>query len=168
MKHLLLFLILFFSTQLYAQLEVTSDTITVDGKNYGLTLLSYGKHSKSKPLKLFVCAKKDFYKVDKNIQECYKNHKIEYTDFYILSIEGGNTNPYFNQILEKGLNKIDETRMSKKLSTLQIQYKEYYNEADKTWKIVYDKNNLTEISKIKNLYQDISTKNICKLLKQSL
>lgn len=166
MKHIRLIIILFFSAQLFAQLQVTNDTVAVNSKNYELTLLSYGKHSKSKPLKLFICNKKDLQKIKKDIQDCYKKYKIEYTDFYILSIDGGSSNTSFHQILEKSLNKIDEKRMSKKLSTLQIQYKEYYSETDKDWKIVYDKSNLTETNKIKNLYQNVNPKDICNLLKQ--
>jgi hypothetical protein len=161
-KYIKLIFILLISTQVFAQLQITNDSISVNGKKHPFTILSYGKYSKTKPMKVFTCDKNDFQKVKENIQECFTKYKIDYTDFYIIPIDSKHCNDSTNMILKKYLNRIDEIRISQNLSTIQIQFKEYHDGKD--LKIIYDETSLVILEKIENLHQNINSKNICYLV----
>lgn len=161
-KHIKLILIILISVQVFAQQQTTNDSLSVNDKKYYFTLLSYGEYSKSKPIKVFTCNKKDFKKVKENIQKCYKKYKIEYTEFYIIPIDKNDNNKKL--IISSCLNKIDKIRMLNNLSTIQIPFKEYYDTNIKTMKFNYEKNNLKEFNKIEDFHQNVNAKNICYLI----
>jgi len=162
MKHIQLF-ILIFSTQVFAQLQITNDSVSVNGNKYKFTLMSYGKHSKAKPMKAFTCDINEIEKVKDNIQKCYQKYKIEYTDFYIMPIDK-NLKDDETTILDLYLKRIDEIRMSNNLSTIRFPFKEYYDNSIKDLKIIYDTSTQIKLTKVKNLHQNIKAENICYLI----
>jgi hypothetical protein len=161
MKYPYLIILLLISNLTFAQLQETNETILINGEKFSFTLLSYSKYSKAKPAKVFTCDKKNFEKIKLNIRECYKKYKIQYTDFYVIPIDKIKCKNSEIIILEKCLQRIDEIRISKNLSTIQIQFNEYYDKETKDLKITYEKNILVEINKIENLYQNINVEDVC-------
>ena len=164
MKYIYIIILLLISNQTFAQLQETKETVLIDGKEYCFTLLSYGQYSKTKSMKVLTCDKKHYQKIKLNITKCRKKYKIDYTDFYIIPIDKNNSDNSEIIILEKCLQRIDEIRMSQNLSTVQIQFKEYYDEKIKDRNIIYEQNTLVEINKIKNLHQNINEKDVCYII----
>lgn len=161
-KYIKLILIILISVQVFAQQQTTKDSLSVNNKNYYFTLLSYGKFSKSKPMKVFTCNKKDLKKVIENIQKCYKKYKIEYTEFYVIPIDKNDNNNKL--IISSYLYKIDKIRMLNNLSTIQIPFREYYDSDTKITKFDYEKTTLKELNEIQDFHQNINAKNICQLI----
>ena len=161
-KYIKLILIILISAQVFAQRQTTNDSLSVNNKIYYFTLLSYGKYSKSKPMKVFTCNKKDLKKVKEKVQKCYKKYKIEYTEFYVIPIDKDDNNK--NLIISSYLNKIDKIRMLNNLSTIQIPFREYYDSDLKKTKFNYEKTTLKEINEIQDFHQNVNAKNICYLI----
>ena len=162
-KRIIQFIILFlFTVQLLAQGIKQTDSIYINDKTVYFTHLSFGKYSKAKSVKIFTCLKKDLNTFEKKIRKCYKKHKVNFTEFYLIPIGTDDTDN--GKIIKSVINKIDKIRMSNNLSTIQIPFKELYDSNTKNIKIIYDKDILIEINEIKNLHQIISIKQVCNLM----
>lgn len=159
-----LFLLLLISAQTFAQLEVKDYSIMVNDNRYDFTLMSDGKNSKTKIMKVLTCDKNDFEELKDNIKECYVKYKIEFTDFYILPIDKTNTEDNKSTIVESYLSKIDEIRMAENLSTIRIRFTELYDKSTRSWQINYDLKSKLKINEIDNFHQAVIPANVCYLI----
>ena len=100
--------------------------------------------------------------VKNNIKKCYIKYKIEYTEFYLIPIDENDDNKIL--IINHCLKKIDDARMLNNLSTIQVPFKENYDNNIKNIKFNYEKNNLKDFNKIEDFHQNVNAKNICHLI----
>ena len=115
----------FFQFSIYAQDYIKSDSLRIDGKLYKMKHLSYGNSSGLKLFKVVTCESLNSKKIEQEIIKCHRNHKLEFTEFYVISI------PNYEQVsLEQErniftsfLDVIDVERMSLNLSTALIKSK---------------------------------------------
>lgn len=129
-KYLLIISFLFFKTFIYSQDFVKSDTLKVENEIYKTSHISTATSSSSltKYFKILTCDSLDFKKIELEIMNCSREHKLEYTEFYLISIPNYNKLQSNNEtaILINFINKIDAERMKLNLSTALIKLKYDY------------------------------------------
>ncbi|MBP4143195.1 hypothetical protein J3S90_15425 [Flavobacterium sp. P4023] len=116
---------MFFKPFIYSQDFIKSDTLKVKNEIYKTSHISIGNSSLTKYFKVVACDSSDFKKIEIEIVNCYTKHKLEYTEFYIISIPNytkiqSNKEIY---ILMNFINKIDTERMNLNLSTALVKHK---------------------------------------------
>ncbi len=121
-KILFIISIIIFQCSIYAQDYIKSDSLKIDGKLYKMKHLSFGNSSALKLFKVMTCASLNSKKIEQEIINCFRNHKLEYTEFYIISIPNYEKVSFEDEtnILTSFLGVIDSERMSNKLSTALI------------------------------------------------
>lgn len=109
----------------YSQDYIKSDSLKIEGKIYKMQHLSFDNSSGLKLFKVMTCDSLNLKKIKIEIADCYKNHKLEFTEFYVISIpDYKKISPEKEtNILMRFLEQIDNERMSLKLSTALIKSK---------------------------------------------
>lgn len=124
-KHIFIISIFLFQMSIYSQDYIKSDSLKIDGKMYQMRHLSFGNSSGLKLFKVLTCDLSNLKKTETEIKKCWTNHKLESTEFYIISIPNYRNikSEQETNILMKFLEKIDLERMNSKLSTVLVKYK---------------------------------------------
>jgi hypothetical protein len=167
MKKYFLIITLFLISTIYSQNYIANDSVTIEKNKYSTVHLSYGKSSKLKLFKVLTCDAINLDKIVTEIKDCYKNHKLEFTEFYIISIPNyTKIKPEEeNIILLSFLEKIDSERMTMNLSTLLI--KNLLNKQDSKWKFEYfTEQPRNSLSDIENYKTNIETSEVCEFLRK--
>lgn len=160
-KITLIFLVcLFYFSNIFCQSK-TEFIFEKSKKEYKYILLSFGENSRTKPFKVFTCDSKNLTKIICSIEKYHKKYKLEFTDFYILSID--NKEIKDETLVYDYLNVIDEFRMKNNLSTILIDFDEYYDKSSKTKKYNY-LDSRKKIESLKDLHQNIKPNEVEKLL----
>ncbi len=124
-KYFFIISIFLIQTSIYSQDYIKSDSLKIDKKIYEIRHLSYGKSSGLKLFKVLTCDLSNLKKIETEIKNCWNNHKLECTEFYIISIPNYQNlqSDQETDILIQFLEKIDAERMKLKLSTALVKYK---------------------------------------------
>lgn len=124
-KILFTILFIFFQYSISAQDYIKSDSLIIDGKLYEMKHLSFGNSSGLKLFKVMACEALNSKKIEQEIINCHRNHKLEFTEFYVISIPNYEKVSLEKEtdILTNFLDFIDAERMSLKLSTALIKSK---------------------------------------------
>ncbi|OYX83247.1 MAG: hypothetical protein B7Y83_12090 [Flavobacteriales bacterium 32-34-25] len=124
-KHIYIVTFFLIQVTIYSQDFIKSDSLKIDNKLYQMRHLSYGNSSGLKLFKVVTCDLSNLKKIEAEIKNCWNNRKLEYTEFYILSIPNYRNiqSKEETNILIKFLEKIDLERMNSKLSTALVKYK---------------------------------------------
>ena len=164
-KNLKIIFLLFLNNSMFSQDFIKSDTLKVEGKTYETYHISFGNTSGLKLFKVMTCETSKMNQIKKEIINCNKNNKLEFTEFYIIAINNCkniNSKKDLN-ILKNFINKIDKERMSLKLSTALIKSK--FKIEDFTYEYFLDKpkNNIIDF---KNYKLRITSNEVCDFLKK--
>lgn len=157
--------LLLVTTRMYCQDFVKMDTIKIDSKIYKTYHISYGNSSGLKLFKVMTCNSSNINKIKQAIINCNKNQKLEFTEFYIVSINNDKDISRKKEIdiLIKFLEKIDTERMKLKLSTALIQ--STFKIQDFTYEYLLDKpkKSLFEFEYYK---LNITLKDVCNFIRK--
>ena len=164
-KLLFIILFIFFQYSIYAQDYIKSDSLRFEGKPYEIKHLSFGNSSELKLYKVMTCEALNLKKIEQEIINCHRNHKLEFTEFYIISI------PNYEKVsIEKETNLltsflelIDAERMSLKLSTALIKSKFKIDNFKYEYFLDQPKNDLTDFKYYK---LNIKAKDVCNFLRK--
>lgn len=164
-KILFIISIIFFQCSIYAQDYIKSDSLKIDGKLYKMKHLSFGSSSGLKLFKVMTCEALNLKKIEQEIINCHRNHKLEFTEFYVISI------PTYEKVsLEKETNilvsfldLIDAERMSLKLSTALIKSKFKIDNFTHDYFLNQPKNDLSDF---KDYKLNIKAKDVCIFLRK--
>jgi hypothetical protein len=163
-KHLLIISFLFLKTFTYSQDFIKSDTLKVESEIYKTSHISIGNSSLTKYFKILTCDSSDFKKIELEIISCYTKHKLEYTEFYIISIPnyiGLQSNKETN-ILMNFINKIDAERINLNLSTALIKLK--YDFENNKFEYYLDQPKI-DLIKFKDYKLNIKPNEVCMFLR---
>ena len=116
--------LLLFAYWSYSQDFIKNETINIFTKNYYITHVSYGNSSLTKFYKIFTCDLKYKEQFVKQIINCSKKNKLEYSEFYVIFIPKLNSLSSYTEkkIVTFYLEKIDSERMKLNLSTSLIKF----------------------------------------------
>jgi hypothetical protein len=85
-KILFIISIIFFQCSIYGQDYIKFDSLKIDGKLYKMKHLSFGNSSGLKLFKVITCEALNSKKIEQEIINCHRNLKLEFTEFYVISI----------------------------------------------------------------------------------
>jgi hypothetical protein len=144
----------------FAQDFVKTDTIQLENIEYEVCHISFGKSSLTKYFKVITTDNKSFDKLEKEIIDCASKTKLEYTEFYLISIcKESNT----KSVLKLLYDKIDKDRMQQNLSTSIIQFK-YDILSDKFTYLINEPRKTIE--ELKNYSINLKIKDVCEFVRK--
>ncbi len=153
--------ILFFLNISFSQDFIKKDTILSNGKIYTFSHISFGSSSLTKYLKVFTCNNSDYIKIEKEIIKCVKNRKVEFTEFYLLSVSSNESTLDEKNVLMSLLRKIDNERMKLNLTTTLIDFN--YSAEKNLFQYLLSEPE-KKLEEIKNYKIRINKNNVCKNL----
>lgn len=161
MKKLMFFLIILSNLISYSQEIRNTDRFFFNSQKYNYLHFSWGQSSCSKPFKIIVCSSNDLKTIETNLRICQK-FKLEYTDYYILSLTDISKSRQYIKIIKAFLLRVDEKRIAKNLSRVivrdKMKNKTKFNIETKNFKEVFDATNLNDVE---DLYINIKPELIC-------
>jgi len=166
-KIILKFQIIFYiliSNLLYSQDYIATDSLKVKRSIYEFSHISFGQSNLTKYYKVMICNSKDFSNIKREIISCAKENKLEFSEFYLLSIPNYEiiNNCDDEEILITFISKIDEERIKLNLSTSLINFK-YDSTKDKFEYFAHKE--LKNIKDLKNYKLKITPEEVCTFLR---
>ncbi len=155
-----IFCLLLINHLIYSQDYVKNDSLKVKGITYTFSHISFGNSNLTKYYKVLTCNTNDYNKVKNEIINCANKTKLEFSEFYLLSVPVCNTND--EETLTEFMYKIDTTRIILNLSTSLINFK-YNNQTNKFEYLINEE--LKNIKYLKNYKLRIRPKEVCDFLK---
>ncbi len=157
--------ILFSKTFIYSQDFIKSDTLKVKNEIYSTSHLSFGNSSLTKFFKVLTCDSSKLTEIKIEIINCHRKNMLEFFEFYIISVPNYEILPPGKEIniLMCFLQKIDNERMSLKLSTALTKSKLNMYSFENEYFLDQPKNDLTEF---KDYKLNIKPKEVCVFLKK--
>ena len=155
---------LLISNLIYSQDYITNDSIEVKKRFYAFSHISFGESNLTKYYKVMICSAADYGKVKKEIINCATKSKLEFSEFYILSIPNYKSINCCNdrEILLSLMHKIDSERMKLNLSTSLINFR-YDSKIDKFEYFVNQEQK--NINDIENYKLNVRPKEVCCFLR---
>jgi hypothetical protein len=152
------------SNLLYSQDYITSDSLKVERSIYAFSHISFGQSNLTKYYKVMICNTKDFSKIKKEIISCASENKLEFSEFYLLSIPNYEIINTCNdeEILITLISKIDSERMKLNLSTSLINFR--YDSKKGKFEYFTHKE-LKNIKNLKNYKLKIMPEEVCSFLR---
>jgi hypothetical protein len=165
MRKKIVFWFLLFVYCSYAQDYIKNETINILSKNYEVTHISYGNSSLTKFYKIFTCDSKYKEQFVKQIINCAKKNKLEYSEFYIIFIPKLNSLSNYTEkkIATFYLEKLDNERMKLNLSTGLIKFN--YDYKNNSYKYLLNEPR-EKINNLKFVFYKISLSNVCNCMKK--
>lgn len=162
-NHFQIFCFLLVSNLIYSQNYIANDSIEVKGRFYPFSHLSFGESNLTKYYKVIICSATDYAKIKKEIINCAAKSKLEFSEFYILSIPNCKSINSCNdeEILINLMRKIDSERMKLNLSTSLINFR-YDSKIDKFEYFVNQEQK--NIKDLENYKLNVKPKDVCSFL----
>lgn len=159
-----IFFFLLISNLIYSQDYITNDSIKVNERFYSFSHISFGKSNLTKYYKVMICSSTNYAKVKKEIINCVNKSKLEFSEFYILSIPNYKSINSCNdkEILISLMHKIDSDRMKLNLSTGLINFR-YDHTIDKFEYFVNKEQK--NINDLENYKLNVKPKDVCSFLR---
>lgn len=159
-----IFCFLLISNLIYSQDYITNDSLKVKGSIYTFCHISFGQSNLTKYYKVMICNAADYSKIRKEIINCAIKTKLEFSEFYLLSIPNYKSRYSCNdeEILKDLMRKIDSERMKLNLSTSLINFR-YDSKIDKfEYFVNQEQKNLKDL---KNYKLKVVPKEVCDFLR---
>lgn len=159
-----IFFFLLISNLIYSQDYIKNDSLKVKGSFYTFSHLSFGESNLTKYYKVIICSATDYGKIKKEIINCATKSKLEFSEFYILSIPNYKLINSCNdeEILINLIRKIDLERMKLNLSTSLINFR-YDSKIDKfEYFVNQDQKNIKDLE---NYKLKVKPEEVCSFLR---
>ncbi|MBG6112158.1 hypothetical protein H4V97_001908 [Flavobacterium sp. CG_23.5] len=165
MKKLMFSLIFLSNLISYSQEIRNTDRFFFNSQKYNYLHFSWGQSSYSKPFKIIVCSSKDLKTIETNLRICQK-FKLEYTDYYILSLTDISTSHQCIKIIKAFLNTVDKKRIGANLSRVIVR-KKMEDKTNSNQKIEYfvDVSKTACLNDVEDLYINVEPKSLCNAIR---